>query len=1092
MRCTVVIGLLLLAGAAGAQPAGSTGAGLRQAAPSRAAQPGSPKGARSLESLFQHPPAAARPWVFWYWLHGAVSKEGILADLIAMRDEGIGGAYLMPIQDTTSKLPFQHSARQLSPRWWSMVRYAVQVADSLGVQLAFHDADGFAVAGGPWITPELSMQKVVWTETPVQGAVDEVLAQPETNEGYYRDIRVFAYRAYAPAAAPHVSSSEGDVSFLVQPGDGSAQPGGASARPGGSKSFTSDTPCWIQYAYDTAVTIRTIVIRPAGANYQAQRLLVEVSDDGEHFRVLQRLVPPRSGWQDAEAPDTYAIPPTRARFFRFVYDKEGSEPGAEDLDAAKWKPTLKIKGITLSAEPRIDQYEGKSGLVWRVSPPTAVDLPAASDLLDISSAMDAHGHLRWQAPPGTWTILRMGYTTTGHTNATGGGGRGLECDKFNPAAARIQFNHWFGAIEQAVGPARKAIRIFHVDSWECGDQNWSPVFAAEFRKRRGYDLLPYLPVMAGIPVRGTGFSEHVLSDVRQTISELVNDAFFHTMATLAHAHGCQFSAESVAPVVTVDNLLHNKTVDLPMGEFWLRSPTHDKPLDVLDAVSGGHIYGKPIIQSEAFTELRLQWDEYPGMLKTLQDRNYAWGVNRLVFHVFMHNPWMDRRPGVTLDGVGLFFQRDQTWWKPGKAWVDYTTRCQALLQWGKPVVDVAVYTGDNVPSRSVLPDRLCTVLPGLIGDSLVALNTRRLTNTGVPLVKTSGVQHVANIADAADWVNPLHGYAYDCFNADVLAQARVSHGRVVLPSGASYGVLVFPPGLPSQPDTLSSATQAAITRLSGAHILQTPWTEASLTSLGLPPDVTVVDPAGRVANGIAYTHRTGPGADVYFISNQEGRTRDLRFSLRSVAGGAECWDPVTGRIYSCPSASVVRGRTELPLRLDAGASVFVVLRAAQRARPLPPPPDPTRSLAVTGPWTVTFDTAFGGPTAPLVFPAPMDWSLDPRTRYYSGTAVYSARFSFRPAGGPVWLDLGRVADVAGVRVNGLDCGVAWTAPFRVDITRALRPGENHLEVEVTNTWANRIIGDHLDSTQHAWTNAPYRLDGKLLPSGLLGPVQLRF
>jgi hypothetical protein len=438
-------------------------------------------------------------------------------------------------------------------------------------------------------------------------------------------------------------------------------------------------------------------------------------------------------------------------------------------------------------------------------------------------------------------------------------------------------------------------------------------------------------------------------------------------------------------------------------------------------------------------------------------------------------------------------------------------------------VDIAVYTGDNVPSRAVLPDRLCTILPGLTWDSLGTLNARRMANTGVPLVKTSGVQHVANIADPVDWVNPLHGYAYDSFNADVLAQARVVNGRVVFPGGASYGVLVFPSGLPLQPDTLSATTLALIRRLGGAHILRTPWTAPTLNAFGMAPDVLVYETGGgltagggdtwRATNGIAYTHRTGPvgtaapgaRADVYFLSNQEARPRDLRFSLRSVAGRTECWDPVTGQRYACPSAALVDGRTELTLHLDAGASVFVVLRPGARgphlgarAHPaavppaLPLPPDPHASQAIEGPWTVTFDTAFGGPATPLTFATLTDWSQDPRIRYYAGTATYTTTFRFTPAGSPVWLDLGRVADLARVRVNGVDCGVAWTAPFRVDITHAVHAGDNRLDIDVTNTWANRIIGDHLDSTQHAWTNAPYRLDGKLLPAGLLGGVRLRF
>jgi hypothetical protein len=247
----------------------------------------------------------------------------------------------------------------------------------------------------------------------------------------------------------------------------------------------------------------------------------------------------------------------------------------------------------------------------------------------------------------------MGHTATGHTNATGGGAIGLECDKFSEAAVRKQFNNWFGAAFSKTDPAlaRKVLKYMHVDSWECGSQNWSSNFAAEFHKRRGYSLMPYLPLLAGIPMESASRSEDVLRDVRTTISELVVDVFYKTLAACAQSYGCEFSAECVAPTMVSDGLLHYQVADRPMGEFWLNSPTHDKPNDMLDAISGAHIYGKNIIQAEGFTELRGTWNEHPAMLKTLLDRNYALGINKLFFHVNTHNPYTDRQPGMTLDGI---------------------------------------------------------------------------------------------------------------------------------------------------------------------------------------------------------------------------------------------------------------------------------------------------------------------------------------------------------------------------------------------------------------------------------------------------------
>lgn len=1122
------------------------------------------------DSNFLHPPAVARPWVFWYWMQAAVSKAGIHADLLAMKAAGIGGAYLMPIQGATRPPVYTPVVEQLSPLWYTMVGYAMQQADSLGLQLAMHDCDGFAVAGGPWITPELSMQKLAWTRSGVDGGrgVDMVLQKPVANEGYYRDIAVLAFRT--PAAwdastrtvVPVVTTSTGaDASFLVKEGN--------------HQSFASADSCWIQYAFHMPFTCRAIVIQAVN-NYQAQRLIVTVSDDGIHFRSVGRLVSPRVGWEDGDAPVTHSIPGVTAKYFRFVFDKTAAEPGAEDLDDAKWKPSLKLSGIWLSAAPVVDQYEGKNGEMWRVSAAmTAVQLPDSlcvdpRTMIDLTDRVDTSGRLVWQAPAGHWTVLRIGHTSTGHTNATGGAGQGLECDKFNPQAVTLQFDHWFGEVYRRVGPALagRVLKIFHVDSWECGSQNWSPVFRDEFRRRRGYDLLRWLPIMTGIPMGSADSSERFLHDIRLTIAELLHDEFYETMAGLAHEKGCVFSAESVAPTMTSDGMLHYSVADLPMGEFWLRSPTHDKPNDILDAISGAHIYGKPVVQAEAFTELREAWDEYPGMLKTLQDRNYALGINRMVFHVFVHNPWLDRKPGMTLGGVGTFIQRDQTWWPAAAAWVDYTQRCQWLLQQGSPVADIAVFTGEEIPRRAVLPERLVGTLPGLMGWQRVAAEALRLANTGEPTTKVpNGVVRSANMADPADWVDPLHGYAYDSYNADALLRlAVVKDGRVEFPGGASYALLVLPGAYPLSPDPgmISAAVakrllelvregatllvgdpgaavhstglahaadddsvvhQVFATFLGGSsrvvsvgkgRVIRGPYTDSTLDAIGVARDFIVMEDTahsrgihilgGPIAEEVAYTHRVLPGEDIYFVSNQFDRSRRLILSLRDSGRVPERWDAVTGKIDAVYGWALREGRTVMPLYLPANGSIFIVFR-----RPVPHIPlyalvptvihrdidtDPERMKDLQGPWMVRFDTAFRGPLRAVRFDNLMDWSRHPDSaiRYYSGRAVYRLSFDWTFAQGHnagCLLDLGRVADVARLTLNGVDCGIVWTYPYRVDISRALRRGVNELRVEVFNTWANRLAGDQrLAAGQRAtWTPVPYKGDGGL-PGGLLGPVRV--
>ena len=1101
-----------------------------------------------LEQNFLNPPESAKPWVFWYWMHAAVSKAGITADLEAMKEVGIGGAYLMPIQDTVSTIPFQPTVRQLTPEWWEMVRFSMQEAKRLNLKLAMHVSDGFALAGGPWITPELSMQKLVWTKTYIRSGSNEniTLEQPGSEKGYYKDVVVFAYPANSKNAfseivqIPTVTASNGTKpQFLSFPAKDNKQ------------SFKSDTACWIQYKYPGTFTCRSIRIHVGGNNYQAQRLIVQTSNDGENFTTIKKLEPPRAGWQDTDEDYTFSIPSATAKYFRFVYDKTGTEPGAEDLDAAKWKPSLKVMGIYLSDEPVINQFESKNGSMWRVATNTTeAEIPATSaiplkNIINLSDKMDAAGNLRWKPTSGDWIIVRIGHTSTGHTNATGGAGAGLECDKFNAVAITSQFDNWYAKAFSNTDPAlaKEVLKVFHVDSWECGSQNWSSNFRNEFLKRRGYDLMPYLLVMTGVPVTDAATSEKVLHDIRQTIAELVNDVFYTTLKKLAHDKGCTFSAESVAPTMVSDGLLHYKNVDLPMGEFWLNSPTHDKPNDMLDAISGAHIYGKNIIGAESFTSVRMNWKEHPGNLKAIGDRNFALGINRMVLHVFAHNPFMDKKPGVTLDGVGLYFQRDQTWFKQSKAWIDYLTRCQALLQMGKPVVDIAVFTGEEVPRRSVLPDRLVSTLPGIFGKEKVAAEKQRLENIGQPLRQIpDGVSHSANMADPENWVDPLNGYAYDSFNPDALMMMSVQNGRVVLPGGANYGILVIPGIMKMSPNALMSAAVAkkllqlvndgaivlidsifknalsglrfrkqkniSIASAGKGKFVLTPYWESDFTALGLKKDMQIDTlPTPKLVSKLlpkklAISHRKVGEKEIYFISNQNDQYRTFNFSFNAAGLLPEIYNPVTGVIGKPFSAEIENGRVNFLEPFEPFESKFIIFNKKGMPVPYNQLSDNNyvkRIQPVSNDWKLVFETGNDSKTR-IVKHADgfQSWTTDSIDfiKYFSGSVLYKSSFiidkkldSLETA----FVGMRFLYNIATVKVNGIDCGTVWTKPYQANILKAIRQGENQIEIEVTNTWHNRLIGDsYLPAEKRkTFTTAPFRLSNQPLePAGIVGSVEI--
>jgi hypothetical protein len=686
--------------------------------------------------------------------------------------------------------------------------------------------------------------------------------------------------------------------------------------------------------------------------------------------------------------------------------------------------------------------------------------------------------------------LRIGYTTTGSQNSAAGGAQGLECDRFSPAAARLQFDSWFGLALQKVGPqaAGKVLHVLHVDSWEAGSQNWSPEFAAGFARLRGYQLLPYIAVLTGVPVTSADVAERVLLDVRRTINDLMQAGFYEPLAQLAHEQGCLFSAEPPSPTFPCDGLQHYAQVDWPMGEFWLRTPRNDKPTDIKDAVCGARLYGKRAAAAEAFTQGLMQWDEHPFTFKALGDSKYCAGINRFMLHVYAHQPWLDRAPGMTLNGIGAFFSRTQTWWRPARAWFDYLRRCQALLQEGQAVAEICYFTGENIPARSLLPRQLSLPLPD--------------------------------------------GYAYDCINRDALLRlAEVHDGWIVLKSGARYRVLVLPddvsmtrevalklrelvragarvvgprpersPSLTGFPGCDDVVREVAQELWGKGRIASSQSLGALLTELSLPPDFEA-----KGATPVRWTHRRGAGWDLYFLSNPSDSALDITATFRLTGRQPQLWHPDRGQVETPPS-HVAAGRTVVPLSLDPAGSVFVVFAAPARVA------QPVRSsleqavLGILGPWQVRFADRMQA-AAVLTLGQLASWTeqSNEHVKYYSGTALYTVGFEWsrdlmdwsRHAS----LDLGVVHDLVEVRLNGVDLGVLWKPPFRVAITGVLRPGQNRLELAVTNTWRNRIIGDYGKPDSERKTFVLPRLrKGKewlpggpgteLSPAGLLGPVRI--
>ncbi len=725
---------------------------------------------------------------------------------------------------------------------------------------------------------------------------------------------------------------------------------------------------------------------------------------------------------------------------------------------------------------------------------------SASQVIDLTSKVDASGHLIWNTPAGRWKILRFSQVATGHRNIYGYFSDAMSTE----ALDRVWEVTMAPVLKEMSSEERKGIIGIEDDSWEGGDFTWTKKFPEEFKKRRGYDLTPYLPVLAGANLADATTRQRVQRDYKLTISDLMADYHYGHLERLCKKNGLVFYSEAAGPNLHTADLLKNiSRVDLPMAEFWVpcfHRPTPKARFFVRNAACASHIYGMPINMDEAFTSMGPEWEESPFDMKPVGDQAFCDGVNRICVHNFSHSPSPTAKPGYVY-APGTHYDPRITWWEQVPAFNSYLARCSYMLQQGKFVADAIFYKGDNLgdgePMKIVHPT---------LGD----------------------------------------GYDYDCSNADVLlTRMSVNDGRIVLTDGMSYRVLILPDnqpmaldalqrvshlieagatvigppptslaGMPLQPDE-EQEFNALVTRLWGSHrdnpiaskrhigagyLVSGQSARQTLQDAGIPPDFeqTGMSPAGE----IHWIHRKMDETDIYFIASHWQPVEKLECLFRVSGKQPELWDPVTGTVRDAVAFRQKGGRTVIPLEFNPCGSTFVVFRkpirenAAGTATTNYPRAEQIR-LMLSGPWDVSFDPKWGGPKK-VVFNQLDDWTAlpEPGIKYYSGTAVYRKKFdltSIPAKDTPLLLDLGELHEVGSVRLNGRDLGTIWTKPARVNITGLLRKTGNDLEVTVVNLWPNRLIGDAgLPKESQLTTTNVHKFSSRspLLPSGLIGPVRI--
>ncbi|AWO01984.1 glycosyl hydrolase [Chitinophaga alhagiae] len=761
-----------------------------------------------------------------------------------------------------------------------------------------------------------------------------------------------------------------------------------------------------------------------------------------------------------------------------------------------------------------------------------------NQIVNLTGKLRPDGTLHWKVPPGNWTIMRFGVRNNGAvTRPAPFPGLGFEADKLDTVAMNAHLDAYVGKLLRRIGPPDPAkpggLKTLHMDSWEMGAQNWTPGFRKIFAQRRGYDPLPFFPVYAGHIVENPAISERFLWDLRLTLQELVIANHAQHLKKYSHRNGLQLSIEPYDMNPTADLEL-GAVADIPMCEFWSKGFGFNTSFSCIEAVSIAHVNGIPLVPAEAFTaQNKESWQQYPGSMKEQGDWAFAAGINRLVYHTFINQALNDSlRPGMTMGPYGVHWDRGQTWWPMADGYHRYISRCQYILQQGRTVADILYLSPEGAPHVFRPP------ASALEGDAV--LPDRK-------------------------------GYNFDGCAPGQLYAAKVEQGNIVFPGGASYRLLVLPdagvmsaallekiralihdgatiigppptraPGLSGYPAVDAKVRSTAKTIWGGLNtpIRQTirPYgkgkiiwggnlspaenllypdyaaTAAILQETGLMEDFTSAGP-------VRCTHRTMPGRDIYFVANRTDQPLQTDCIFRTTQGAPSLWDPLTGDIRPLPEFNTANGQTTIPMKFAPYQSFFVVFEKSPALANGPSLNFPESEVAATlgSPWAVSFNPRWGGP-ATITFDQLEDWTQrrEAGIKYYSGIAVYKQQFNMPDMTAPrkVYLDLGAVKHMARVRLNGQDLGVVWTAPWSVDITAALRPGSNQVEIEVANLWPNRLIGDASlpdDGVKNgqwpAWllegkprtsgryafaTRNPYKKDSPLLPSGLMGPVTIQY
>lgn len=1089
-----------------------------------------------LDAGFKNPPNSAKPRVWWHWMNGNVTREGIKADLEWMNRIGIGGfqnfdAALMTPKIVDKRLIY------MTPEWKDAFRYSTELADSLGLEMAIAGSPGWSESGGPWVQARDGMKKYVWSEIRIEGGkeftgtipspssttgtfqnfpveqgltlTEETTAPPE----YYQDIGVYAYRIPEVDVSmeelnPKITSSGGSFNLPTLTDGDVAKTIMLPSSPKGEKS-------WVQFEFNKPQTIKSLTIAGGGGSITfpmsgegAAVRALEAGDDGVNFRVVVTI--PAGG----SVQKTIAFKPVTARYFRFTFIENPSSMNIGSLlglgENAPAKPEgIPIAELILHTVTRVNRFETKAAfsveteLDGMATPEAdASEVIHGEDVVDLTSKMDNNGSLKWSAPEGKWIIVRMGYSLTGKQNHPASPeATGLEVDKLDPKAVRAYFNNYLDQYKDATGGlmGERGLQYVITDSWEAGAANWTGNMIKEFERRRGYEMQPWLPVLFGRVVESAEASDRFLWDLRITLGEMLAEYHYDNLTDLLKERGMGRYSESheSGRAFIGDGMDVKRSASIPMSATWTPGGFSGPEemgvavrhrADVRESASVAHIYGQNIVAAESMTAIGNTWAYSPERLKFTADMELASGLNRYVIHTSVHQPVDDKIPGLGLGPFGQWFTRHETWAEQAGPWISYLARSSYMLQQGKFVADVLYVYGEDH-------------------------NITALFNQNLPDVP--------------------EGYNYDFLNAGAIGKVlSVEDNRLITPGGTGYRLLVLGPSTqymslpvlkkikelvysgaivtgkkPVNTPSLSDDEkefmaiadelwkhETGVNSLGKGRVYAQENTGQAIEELGINQDFTYTKPMNDTE--VLFVHRKIDDTDIYWINNRNKRYENIDARFRVSGMAPELWNPETGNISEV-SYKISNGYTTVPLQLKPDDAVFVVFRKRTDNLSRTLSEKVKKQLAVLeGPWNVSFQPDRGAPEK-IVMDKLGSWTenKDEGVKYFSGTAAYTRSIEvpgqWIQSKGKIMLDLGEVKNIAEVIINGKSIGILWKVPFELDITESLIEGENRLEIKVTNLWVNRLIGDQQPGNKKAYTyttQAFYRAESPLLPSGLLGPV----